>query len=93
MDVNSKFENVARRSLYKNLSKLTPIQFKFFYCLFVHYWADYNLFIDKQNLYNLWCELNRMCHDSDESFPDCYDNFKEIKDFCQSQPSLPQGFL
>ena len=86
MNVDLKFENVARRSLYKNLSKLTPIQFKFFYCLFVHYWADYQLFINKQNLYNLWCELNRMCHDSDESFPDCYDNFKEIKDFCKSQP-------
>ena len=86
MNIDLKFENVARRSLYKYLSKLTPMQFKSFYCIFVYYWSNYEYFISKQNLYNLWCELNQMCHESDESFPDCYDDYNEIKHFCQAYP-------
>lgn len=68
------------------LSKLDISQFKTFYCLFVHYWANYRYFISEQNFLNLWCELNQLCHESDESFPDQYDNHQEIKSFCQAYP-------
>lgn len=86
MDVNSKFENIARRSLYKHLSKLSPLQFKEFYAVFVHYWAEQKCFITKQNLYNLWCELNWFCHEFDKSFPEQYDNLKEMESFCDAYP-------
>lgn len=86
MNINLKFENVARRSLCKYLSKLNPLQFKIFYSIFVHYWVSYKYFFNKQNLFNLWCELNRLCHELDESFPDEYDNKEEIASFCKSHP-------
>lgn len=86
MDIDSKFENVARRSLYKHLSKLSTLKLKSFYVVFVHYWADYKLFINKQNLYNLWCELNWFCHEFDESFPEQYDNLKEMESFYGANP-------
>ena len=81
-----KFDNVARRSLCKYLSKLNPLQFKIFYSIFVHYWVSYKYFFNKQNLFNLWCELNRLCHELDEGFPDEYDNKEEIASFCKSHP-------
>lgn len=86
MNINLKFENVARRSLCKYLSKLNPLQFKIFYSIFVHYWVSYKYFFNKQNLFNLWCELNRLCHELDEGFPDEYDNKEEIASFCKSHP-------
>ena len=86
MNINLKFENVARRSLCKYLSKLNPLQFKIFYSIFVHYWVSNKYFFNKQNLFNLWCELNRLCHELDESFPDEYDNKEEIASFCESHP-------
>lgn len=86
MSINLKFENVANRSLCKHLSKLDTNQFKMFYSLFVHYWVNYKYFISKQNLFNLWCELNLLCHKLDESFPEQYDEHNEIKSFCQTHP-------
>lgn len=52
----------------------------------MHYWVSYKYFFNKQNLFNLWCELNRLCHELDESFPDEYDNKEEIASFCKSHP-------
>lgn len=86
MNIDSKFENVVRRSLYKGLSKLNIVQFKMFYAIFVHYWANYRYFISEQNFLNLWCELNKLCHELDESFPDPYDDHNKIKSFCQTHP-------
>jgi hypothetical protein len=86
LNIDFNFDNVARRSLCKHLSRLNPLQFKCFYGIFVHYWTNYKCFISKQNLFNLWCELNQSCHESDESFPDRYDDREEIKDFCQAHP-------
>jgi hypothetical protein len=34
----------------------------------------------------LWCELNFLCHEFDESFPDQYDNFYEVRSFCKAHP-------
>lgn len=47
---------------------------------------SYKYFFNKQNLFNLWCELNRLCHELDEGFPDEYDNKEEIASFCKSHP-------
>ncbi|MBQ2285804.1 MAG: hypothetical protein II252_00620, partial [Clostridia bacterium] len=74
MELDSKFENVANRSLYKNLSKLTPLQFKYFYCIFVHCWANHKSFISDKNFLNLWLELNQLCYDVNESFPEQCNN-------------------
>ena len=72
--------------LYEYLSKLNVLQFKQFYCLFVHYWTNCKCFISQQNLFNLWCELNQRCHESDESFPDQYDDHEVMKSFCMTYP-------
>ena len=45
-----------------------------------------DFFIDKWNFFNLWCELNKLCHEVDESFPDQYDDHKLVKDFCIAHP-------
>ena len=82
----TKHRNDSKLSLYQHLQKLSPVQFKFFYGAFVHYWVKCRYFISKQKLYNLWCELNRLCHESDESFPDRYDDFAEMRYFWQVHP-------
>lgn len=84
MDIDSKFENVGNRSLFKNLSKLDKNQFKIFYSILVHYYTNHKYFISTQNFFNLWCELNLLCHELDESFPEHYDDHNEIKSFCQT---------
>ena len=77
MRPKTQLDNPNQRLLYEYLSKLSLLQFKQFYCLFVHYWTNYKCFISQQNLFNLWCELNQLCHESDESFPDQYDTYIE----------------
>ena len=81
-----KDKNNPNLILYKTLSKLNAEQFKIFYSILIHYWANYKFFISKQNLFNLWCELNKCCHESDESFPSPYDYHEEIKSFCRAYP-------
>ena len=73
-------------SLKKYLSKLNVKQFKAFYTIIVHYWMEYKHFIGQQNFLNLWCELNQLCHEVDESFPDPYDDHDLIKSYCQANP-------
>ena len=80
------FENSDAKNLYILLNKFNQTQFKNFYIIFVRYWLTYNFFISEQKLYNLWCELNRLCHESDESFPDRYDDFAEMRYFWQVHP-------
>jgi hypothetical protein len=38
------------------------------------------------NFFNLWCELNELCHELDESFPDYHYDHYEIKSFCKQYP-------
>lgn len=86
MNIDLKFENVARRALYKHLSKLNTMQFKTFYGLLVYCWANHKYFISNQNFFNLWCELNQLCHEFDESFPNQYNDHEHIKSFCHAHP-------
>ena len=71
----------SKQILFNSLKELTPDQFKAFYSLFVHQWANNRFFISDQNLFNLWCELNFLCHEFDESFPDQYDDFEIARSF------------
>ncbi len=71
--------------LKEYMSKLDAQQFKLFYSIFVHYWVKNKAFISSQNFLNLWCELNLICSEVDESFPDPYDR-ELIKSYCQAHP-------
>ena len=86
MNKEPKFKSTINRTLYENLSKLSANQFKIFYTAFVHYFVDYKFFITQPNCFNLWCELNLLCHELDESFPDPYDDYKAMRSFCHYHP-------
>ncbi len=86
MREKTEFESKEKLTLYKQLKKLDNAQFKIFYGAFVHYLVNYNCFIRKQNLFNLRCELNQLCHKLDESFPDQYDDHKLMKSFFLAHP-------
>lgn len=73
-------------ALYDQLSKLSPTQFKTFYAALVHYWVNHKFFISKQNFFNLWCELNLLCHEFDDSFPNQYEDYDAVKSFCHYHP-------
>ena len=77
---------ILKEDLKKNLNNLNKEQFKRFWGLFLHYWINYNLFISKQQFFNLWCELNFLCYEVDESFPSPYDDYKLMKSFYQVHP-------
>ena len=80
MDTNNK------SVLKDNLMKLSKYQLKLFYGMLVHYWAQYRFFISKQNFFNLWCELNCLCYEVDESFPDPFDDHELLKSYCHEHP-------
>ena len=61
-------------------------QLKMIYGILVHYWVKNKYFISSQNFLNLWCELNYLCSEVDESFPDPYDDHELLKSFCQAHP-------
>lgn len=86
MNQKLEFEDKARLALYNNLRKLNEFQFKIFYGVFVHYLVNYKYFISKQNLFNLRCELNQLCHEFDECFPDQYDDDELMKSFFSAHP-------
>lgn len=71
--------------LFETLSKLNKVQFKAFYGMLVHYWVNKKAFISKQNFFNIWCELNVLCHEIDEGFPDITDH-ELIKSYCHQHP-------
>ena len=79
-------EEKSKQALYNQLKKLNKLQFKIFYGVFVHYLVKYKCFISKQNLFNLRCELNQLCHELDESFPDQYDDHQLMKSFFLAHP-------
>ena len=72
--------------LHDELLKLDKRQLKLFYSILVHYWVKNKSFISKQNFFNLWCELNELCCEVDESFPDPHDDHKLTTSFCQAHP-------
>ena len=72
--------------LKNSLLSLNKRQLKLFYGIIVHYWVKYKFFMSKQNFYNLWCELNELCYEFDDSFPEPYDNYELLKQFCQAHP-------
>lgn len=86
MNKEPRFKSTINRTLYENLSKLTTTQFKIFYAAFVHYFVDHKFFITQPNYFNLWCELNLLCHELDESFPDPYDDYDTMRSFCHYHP-------
>ena len=79
-------DNMAKTVLKDELLKLDKRQMKLFYGIMVHYWVKDKSFISKQNFFNLWCELNELCCEADESFPDPHDDHKLTTSFCQAHP-------
>ena len=75
-----------KRKLKEYMSKLDAQQFKLFYSIFVHYWVKRKTFISNQNFLNLWCELNLICSEVDESFPDPHDDYELMKSYCLAYP-------
>ena len=86
MSKELEFESKEKFALYAQLRKLNDTQFKIFYGAFVHYLVNYNCFISKQNLFNLHCELNQLCHELNESFPDQYDDHELMQSFLLAHP-------
>ena len=76
----------SKTELRKSLQKLDTYKFKLFFTIVASYWVKYKFFISDQNFFNLWCELNELCHEVDENFPDRYDDRDIIMDFCQQHP-------
>ena len=79
-------DKAARSRLKEILLKLNKQQLKLFYGMLVHAWASQKAFISTQNFRNLWCELNYVCAEIDDSFPEPYDDFELLKSFCQAHP-------
>ena len=77
---------IQKRQLRNTLEALDKHQFKLFLNIIVHYWVNYKFFMSKMNFFHLWCELNELCHETDESFPDQYDDHTLVKDFCIEYP-------
>ena len=75
-----------KRKLKRYMSKLDVQKFKLFYSILVHYWVKQKAFISSRIFFNLWCELNELCHEVDESFPDQYDDRKKITSYCKHHP-------
>ena len=78
--------DVKKSILKDELLKLDKRQLKLFYSVLVHYWLKNKSFISKQNFFNLWCELNELCSEVDEGFPEPHDDHELLKSFCQSHP-------
>lgn len=75
-----------KQLLYEELCKLNIKQFKFLYGNIVHCWAHGNGFISDENFNTLWYELNILCYDIDDNFPNPYEDHNELKMFCHAHP-------
>ena len=82
--MNCKDES-KKAKLKESLLQLDTRQYKLFYGILVHYWIEYKFFIGQRNFFNLWCELNQICHDVDEGFPEP-DDRELIKSYCIAHP-------
>ena len=83
MNYNNRQE---KSTLKDNMLKLDKKKFKLFFCIFVHYWLKNRPFISPQGFLNLWCELNLICSEVDESFPSPYYERELIKGYCIAHP-------
>ena len=79
-------DKIEKMLLKKSLLKLDKRQLKLFYGMLVHYWANYRFFISNQNLFNLWCELNYLCYEADDGFPEPHDDYELLKSYCHAHP-------
>ena len=79
-------DKAARSILKDNLLRLNKQQLKLFYGMLVHAWASQKAFISTRSFFNLWCELNYLCAEADEGFPDPYDDHELLKSFCKAHP-------
>ena len=77
---------ILKRHLRSKLEVMDKEEFKLFYSILVHYWCNYKFFISTKNFFNMWCELNKLCYEVDESFPDPYDDRELLKSYCQTHP-------
>ena len=77
---------ILKRHLRSKLEVMDKEEFKLFYSILVHYWVNNKFFISKMNFFNMWCELNKLCHEVDESFPGQYDDRKVITSYCKQHP-------
>ena len=83
MNSSDKIEKIR---LKKNLLRLDKKQLKLFYGILVHAWASKKAFISTRHFFNLWCELNYLCHEFDESFPEPYDDRELLRSFWHTHP-------
>ena len=83
--MNSK-DTSKKIKLKESLLKLDKRQYKLFYGILVHYWIEYKFFVGQRNFYNLWCELNELCHNVDEGFPEPHDDYELLKSYCIARP-------
>lgn len=86
MKVANNSKTDLQKLIKEALSKLDTKQFKTFYAIIVHCRAHNKHFISTQNFFNLWCELNVLCSEFDESFPSPYDDHLLLKSFCKAHP-------
>ena len=78
-------DNTKKEKLKEGLLKLDKRQLKLFYGILVHYWIKNRYFINERNFFNLWCELNKLCHEVNEGFPE-HDDRELIKSYCIAHP-------
>ena len=79
-------DKIACATLKEGLLKPNERQLKLFYGMLVHAWVSRKAFISTQNFYNLWCELNALCSEADEGFPNPYDDHESLRSFCHTHP-------
>ena len=77
---------IKKKMLKESLLMLDKRQYKLFYGMLVHYWVKNRYFISEQNFFNLWCELNELCHDVDEGFPEPHNDCELLKSYCIAHP-------
>ena len=80
-------KDTTKRTQFKeSLLNLDKRQYKLFYRILVHYWIKNRYFISERNFFNLWCELNKVCHDVELGFPELFDDYELLKSYCIAHP-------
>ncbi len=82
----NRIDKIEKIRLKENLLRLDKKQLKLFYGMLVHAWASTRAFLDTRHFFSLWCELNYLCHEFDESFPDPYDDRELLRSFWRAHP-------
>ena len=77
---------ITESTLYDYFCKLNPTQFKIFYAILVFCRTRNKSFIAMKKFFKLWCTLNDLCHDLDETFPNQRIEAQALKKYCQAHP-------